>query len=497
MKGSSQLLIAIRLLSTVDKFSAQLSLFLEAGRIYLYCFNDQVLFVELGDLFPASWLAQNGKGILAGKIRTATTNLQKVELFREISEIPELKDIFVGVVKKHLSEFLSSDLKKCEMKSDPLVQAPSLFTLSEMLSECAGPMLTSFRYEDLLSNSDVSFQLAPDYLEKSTRFKINLQQGYLLSRLEQPHTVQEIIPTVPVSEDVTRRNLLILWAYGILNSSYLNRLLPRIDGQAKPDSGTIRVPIAERVTDEIQKQIEMIDQTYVSLSQKDYYTLLGVTTKADLPQIKAAYYRLARKFHPDRFYGLDDIALKEKIDIIFSTINVAYETLKNSRMRHAYDTSSMDDRRISPATIMQDAKKPSSENVAKVAEDYYQRAQKAYAGRNFYEAVQFLRSASQIAPDVPKYWRQLGIALSKNEQWRKEAEDSFQRAVELEPQNSENYLYLAFLYRNSNLKLRAKRCFMKVVELDPKSDVARDQIEQIEAEESGSKKGLRDLFKKK
>jgi curved DNA-binding protein CbpA len=498
MKGSSQLLIAIRLLSTTEKFSAQLSLFLESGRIYLYCFKDQVLFVELGDLFPASWLAQNGKGVLAGKIRTAQTNLEKVQHFREISEAPELKDLFVGVVKKHLSEFLSSELKKCEMKSDTLIQAPALFSLSEMLTDCAGPLLTSFRCDDLLSNNDVSFQLAPDYVERSTRLKINLQQGYLLSRLEQPHTVQEIVPTVPAGEDVTKRNLLILWAYGILNSSFLNRLLPRIDAQAKPDSGTIRVPIAERVTDEVQKQIEMIDQTYLSLSHKDYYTLLGVTSKADLAQIKAAYYRLARKFHPDRFYGLDDVVLKEKIDIIFSTINVAYETMKNSRARHMYDSSSMDDRRISPATIMQDARKPTSENVAKVAEDYFQRAQKSYSSRNFYEAVQFLRSATQIAPEIPKYWRQLGIALSKNDQWRKEAEDSFNRAIELEPQNSENYLYLAFLYRNSNLRLRAKRCFMKVLELDPKNDVARDQIDQIETEESGSqKKGLRDLFKKK
>jgi curved DNA-binding protein CbpA len=258
------------------------------------------------------------------------------------------------------------------------------------------------------------------------------------------------------------------------------------------------VPISEKVTDELQKQIEMIDQTYISLSQKDYYTLLGVTTKADLAQIKAAYYRLARKFHPDRYYGLDDMVLKEKIDIIFSTINVAYETLKNTRTRHIYDSSSLDDRRIQPSSIINDSNKPPAENVARVAEDYFQRAQKAFGSRNVFESVQFLRSATQIAPGMAKYWRHLGIALSKNEQWRKEAEDSFNRAAELEPHNSENFLYLAFLYRNSNLRLRARRCFTKVLELDPKNDVARDQIAQIDSEESASqKKGIRDLFKKK
>ena len=497
MKGTSQLVIAIRLMSTTAKFSAQLGLFLEAGRVYLYCYNDHVLFVELGDLFPASWLSQTGKVALAAKIRIANSNAEKVEAFKEISDKPEDRSAFVGLVKKHLSEFLDSELRKCEMKADTLPQAPGLFTLSEMLSDCGSNLLNNFAYEELITGDDITFSVASDYMERSTRVKINLQQGYLLSRLEQPRTIAEILSTVPGNEDITKRNLLILWAYGIINSPFLNRFLPRLSSQTATQSG--RVPISEKVTDELQKQIEMIDQTYVSLSQKDYYTLLGVTTNADITQIKAAYYRLARKFHPDRFYGMDDSVLKEKIDIIFSTINVAYETLKNSRTRHIYDSSSLDDRRIQPSSMVNDSRRIPAENVAKVAEDYFQRSQKSFNSRNVFEAVQFLRSATQIAPDVPKYWRHLGISLSKNDQWRKEAEDSFNRAIDLESRNPENYLYLAFLYRNSNLRLRARRCFTKVLELDPKNDVARDQIAQIDAEESGSQKkgSIRDLFKKK
>jgi len=496
MKGTSQLLIATRLMSTAEKFTAQLALFLESGRVQLICQNDKVLFVELGDLFPASWLAQTGKVALAAKIRSAATNREKVEHFKEISAETESRNIFVSVVKKHLTEFLKSDLKKCEMKSDPLEPATPLFSISEMLSECGSHLLETLPFHELLSANDITFHVAADYMERSSRVKISLQQGYLLSRLEQARTVQEILSMVPGDEEATKRNLLVLWAYGILNSPHLSRLLPRIDPQSKPEPA--RVLISEKVTDELQKQIEMIEQTYVALSHKDYYTLLGVTTKADMAQIKTAYYRLARKFHPDRFYGLEDSVVKEKIDIIFSTINVAYETLKNTRTRHMYDSASLDERRINPSNVNEDSRKPSAENVAKVAEDYFQRAQKSYASRNYFEAVQFLRSATQIAPEVPKYWRQLGISLSKNDQWRKEAEDSFIRAVDLEPQNAENHLYLAFLYRNSNLRLRARRCFTRVLELDPKNDVARDQIVQIDAEESGSqKKGLRDLFKKK
>ena len=498
MKGISQLLIAVRLLSTINKFSAHLTMFFESGKVSLYCMGDQVVYVQLGELFPASWLAQNGMGSTAASIRNAQTTTDTIKAFQELTEKADLKNVFAGFVKKNLTELFASTLRKCELKAEPIANAASLFSLSEMLSDCAGNLNSSFEYAELMPSNDVTFQLAADYLERSTRVKISLQQGYLLSRLERPHTVQDILTMVPGDEDTTKRNLVILWAHGILDSNYLTRVLPTLQHSQTPASPG-RLPFGGYESDELHKQIEMIDQTYIGLSHKDYYTLLGVTTTADLAQIKAAYYRLARKFHPDRYYGLDDATVKEKIDIIFSTINVAYETLKNTKNRHAYDSATLDEKRINVSTQVKEAAQPKPEDVARVAEDYYQRAQKAYSSRNFYEAVQFLRSATQIAPEVPRYWRHLGIALSKNDQWRKEAEDSFQRAVDLEPQNAENHLYLAFLYRNSALKLRAKRCFMRVLELDPKNDVARAQIEEIDSGESGvpKKKLLDSLWKKK
>jgi curved DNA-binding protein CbpA len=499
MKGTSQLLVAIRLFSTIHKFAANLTLYSDSGRVRLLILEDQILFVEIGDLFPASWLAQIGKTDLASKVRTAASGQERIDAFRDIAEKPELKRLFVETTKKHLTEFFSATLGKCELKAEHLPVSAPLFTISEMLSDCAGKMISVFPSMELIPANEISFQLSADYLERSTRLKISLQQGYLISRLERPQTVHQILATIPAEEEATKRNILILWAYGILDSTFLGQMLPKLDASKPQGSGeSSRAKVFDSgISGDMRKQVQVIEQTYASLSSKDYYTLLGVTTKADLSQIKTAYYKLARKFHPDRYYGLEDPVLKEKIDIIFSTINVAYETLKNTKARHQYDAAPVEDRRISTAAVVQEPNRPPRETAIKVAEDYYQRAQKSYSSRNFFEAVQFLRSATQIAPDVPKYWRQLGIVLTKNEQWRKEAEDSFNRAIDLEPLNAENHLYLAFLYRNSALKLRARRCFAKVLELDPKNDVAAAQIAEIDTEESGQKKRIRDTFFKK
>ncbi|MCI0470220.1 MAG: molecular chaperone DnaJ [Candidatus Aminicenantes bacterium] len=64
----------------------------------------------------------------------------------------------------------------------------------------------------------------------------------------------------------------------------------------------------------------------------DYYDILGVNKQAALADIKKAYRKLARKFHPDLNPG-DKIAESK-----FKEINEAYEVLKDPVKRKRYDT---------------------------------------------------------------------------------------------------------------------------------------------------------------
>ena len=117
----------------------------------------------------------------------------------------------------------------------------------------------------------------------------------------------------------------------------------------------------------------------------------------------------------------------------------------------------------------------------KAAEEHAKKAQAAYDKGNNYESVQYLKSATQIAPEVAKYWQQLGISLSRNPQWRKEAEDSFNKAAELDPKNPENHLYMGFLYKNAGLKLRARKHFVSCLQMDPKNEIALRELASIDA----------------
>jgi len=66
------------------------------------------------------------------------------------------------------------------------------------------------------------------------------------------------------------------------------------------------------------------------MAQRDYYEILGVSRTASADEIKRAYRKLVKQYHPDIYDGPDaDARIKE--------INEAYEVLGDDQKRAAYD----------------------------------------------------------------------------------------------------------------------------------------------------------------
>ena len=66
-------------------------------------------------------------------------------------------------------------------------------------------------------------------------------------------------------------------------------------------------------------------------TNRDYYKILGVTTKTPKSELKKKYRELAKKYHPDSNQGSKDAESKFKI------VSEAYEILSDAKKRKEYD----------------------------------------------------------------------------------------------------------------------------------------------------------------
>lgn len=78
------------------------------------------------------------------------------------------------------------------------------------------------------------------------------------------------------------------------------------------------------------------------MAQNDYYEILGVDKKASADELKSAYRKLAKKYHPDMYSSASD-AEKKEAEAKFKEINHAYDVLSDPQKREIYDTYGSED----------------------------------------------------------------------------------------------------------------------------------------------------------
>lgn len=74
----------------------------------------------------------------------------------------------------------------------------------------------------------------------------------------------------------------------------------------------------------------MIIWLYKVMSKRDYYEVLEASRSATPEELKKAYFKLAKKFHPDTNKS-------PEAEVKFKEISEAYEVLKDEQKRAAYD----------------------------------------------------------------------------------------------------------------------------------------------------------------
>jgi curved DNA-binding protein CbpA len=79
-----------------------------------------------------------------------------------------------------------------------------------------------------------------------------------------------------------------------------------------------------------------VEALAAALDALDYFGVLKLPQGAGYAEIKAAYYRESRAFHPDRFAAYPDPAFRELVGRIYRRVNEAYTVLRDDKRRVKY-----------------------------------------------------------------------------------------------------------------------------------------------------------------
>lgn len=258
---------------------------------------------------------------------------------------------------------------------------------------------------------------------------------------------------------------------------------------------------------------------------KNYYAILGIPSSASQDEIKAAYRKLVRQFHPDKNFGKESH---------FKLIQEAYEVLSDQRERDhfdaqlAYETYTTDpaelakflrDQKNKPKKYRPPVEEPEEEaerkfvfnstsalitgivliiaganififrnsigtglndevnygnysyenSTSKLTEDYFQKALHYFREKNYEFALVYFKKAIDLSPNDPRLFFNRGLTYYVMKNYPAALSD-LDRTVELEPGFKNVFWVRAKVKYDMDDNLGAIDDFTEAIKYDPRND---------------------------
>ena len=311
-------------------------------------------------------------------------------------------------------------------------------------------------------------------------------EGFILSRLDQPTPLQELLALSGLSEHDTLRIIYSLALAGYVNrenwhNAFRGESVATRSTDTQPVAAEPQQPVAEQVVD-LTGFLERVERATT------HYEALAIGDEAAASDIKKAYYDTARVYHPDRFRRDYDESIHSRVEAAFARITQAYEILGDTGSRATYDSKLRahmksnqppPPRTVPPTTtVAPPAETPAQWSQVEVEQQFKNGLAALQRGQTN-EAIAFFAVAAKSSPNDARYRAFHGRALAANESTRRRAEGELRAALQLEPENPDYRTMLAELYRDLGFALRARAEAERVLAAAPNHPGARKLLSSL------------------
>ena len=240
-------------------------------------------------------------------------------------------------------------------------------------------------------------------------------------------------------------------------------------------------PVSAVSMDDMQRDLELLaaigssDQRSLravafsrQLPGMDHYQVIDVPRAATRAQIMNQADEQKKRFDPATYPPI----VRDAVQAIQRRIDEAINVLKESSRRAAYDKLLQErgSRSGGDASIQQRLTQRS------IADQNFARAQELAIREDYYGAIVLLKQAVEFAPDNAQAWFLLGTCQERNPKWLRDAAESFQMALSVDPNFIDAMISLGDLYKAQGLASRAQSCYEDVLKIAADNQQAKSRL---------------------
>lgn len=242
-------------------------------------------------------------------------------------------------------------------------------------------------------------------------------------------------------------------------------------------------PSQEVGADDMQRDLELLaaigssdprSLRAVALSRQlgslDHYQVLDVPRNATRAQIISGAEMMQKRFEVISYPPI----ARDSVNIINRRLDEALGILKDPVRRQAYDR--LLNQRSGGGGAGELQKRVTQRAIAE--QNFYKARDLSTAG-DYYGAILLLKQAVEYAPDHAEAWYLLGACQERNPNWRRDAAESIQRSLSIDPNNVDALISLGDIYKSEGLASRAQSCYEDVLKIVPDNQQAKTRLAGI------------------
>lgn len=295
-------------------------------------------------------------------------------------------------------------------------------------------------------------------------------------------TLDQLLEQHPLARREVQQVLTAFLISELLQSSEIAEQIEESEMPGRGKDQPIDEQLRRKILDDYQRVME-----------SDYFEALGIARQCGSPEVRRAYYKLAKEYHPDRFLGSGlSREMSTKINEMFQYITQAYTVLSEPKACSDY----LDE-------LVNGPKKTININQVIEAETAYQEGRTLLNIRRYNAALKPLQRAIELSPEEPEYLTHFAWALFKSSPEKNAGQNRSLEVLlasrELNPSLDLTHLYLGHIYHLQGKDRQSEKSFEMAVQANPDCTEALRELRLINLrrEHSSQSKGLLKKFMKK